>query len=191
MRYRELYGCTGKPDEGIRMDPYTVGVRIAELETREEQMVYGIADRSCWYSDDGGEPVIQLLNKALLKANLVPFNRQADKRKGSRLVGKMQLHYRFKNSLDGSLDGQGVWRSKNGIYICENCKDFIRTIPQLIGDEHNVEDVDTSQEDHIYDETRYFLASKPVTPDAPKEDTREYPEEDFEDYDSEEEGFYD
>lgn len=191
VRYRELYGCTGKPDEGVRKDPYAVGERIAELETREEQMVYGIADKSCWYTDDGGEPVIHLLNKALLKANLVPFNRQADKRKGSRLTGKMQLHYRLKNSLTGSQDEQSVWRSKNGIYVCETCKDFIRTIPQLIYDEKNVEDVDTSQEDHIYDETRYFLASKPVTPDAPKEDTREYPEEDFEDYDSEEEGFYD
>ena len=31
------------------------------------------------------------------------------------------------------------------------------TIPQLVYDAKNVEDIDTTQEDHIYDECRYFL----------------------------------
>ena len=42
-------------------------------------------------------------------------------------------------------------------YVFRNCKEFIRTIPQLVYDDKNVEDIDTTQEDHIYDECRYFL----------------------------------
>ena len=42
-------------------------------------------------------------------------------------------------------------------YVFNTCKGFIRTIPQLVYDAKNVEDIDTTQEDHIYDECRYFL----------------------------------
>ena len=41
---------------------------------------------------------------------------------------------------------------------------FIRTIPNLVYDESNVEDIDTRQEDHIYDECRYVLMEHPIAP---------------------------
>ena len=41
---------------------------------------------------------------------------------------------------------------------------FIRTIPNLVYDESNVEDIDTRQEDHIYDECRYVLMENPISP---------------------------
>ena len=44
------------------------------------------------------------------------------------------------------------------------CKHFIRTIPNLVYDESNVEDIDTRQEDHIYDECRYVLMENPISP---------------------------
>ena len=34
------------------------------------------------------------------------------------------------------------------MYIFSNCKDFIRTLPMLLYDEHKVEDLDTDGEDH-------------------------------------------
>ena len=40
-------------------------------------------------------------------------------------------------------------------YCFQSCKEFIRTIPLLQHDEHKVEDLDTSLEDHIADEWRY------------------------------------
>lgn len=49
-------------------------------------------------------------------------------------------------------------------YVFKNCKHFIRTIPLLQYDEHKVEDVDTTQEEHIYDMWRYVLMSNPITP---------------------------
>lgn len=48
------------------------------------------------------------------------------------------------------------------VEIGKNCKELIRTLPTLLHDKVNVEDLDTSQEDHAYDGTRYgfkFLMS--------------------------------
>lgn len=48
--------------------------------------------------------------------------------------------------------------------IFNTCKHFIRTIPNLIYDEKDVEDIDTDGEDHIYDECRYVLMENPIAP---------------------------
>ena len=50
------------------------------------------------------------------------------------------------------------------MYVFDNCKDFIRTIPTLMYDEHKVEDVDSDGEDHIADEWRYFCMMRPLKP---------------------------
>ena len=71
----------------------------------------------------------------------------------------MQVHYRFQ------FDENGYAR----FYVFETCKDFIRTIPLMIYDEHHPEDLDTDLEDHIADETRYALMSRPVKPLRPVE----------------------
>ena len=48
--------------------------------------------------------------------------------------------------------------------VFNTCRHFIRTIPNLVYDERNVEDIDSSQEDHIYDECRYVLMENPISP---------------------------
>jgi hypothetical protein len=50
------------------------------------------------------------------------------------------------------------------MYVFNNCKSFIRTVPTLIYDEHKVEDLNTEGEDHIADETRYMCMSRPIKP---------------------------
>ena len=45
-----------------------------------------------------------------------------------------------------------------------SCKHFIRTVPNLVYDESNVEDIDTDGEDHIYDELRYVCMKNPIAP---------------------------
>lgn len=75
----------------------------------------------------------------------------------TRLAGKMQIHNRLRFDEDG----------RPMMYIFENCRDFRRTIPTLCYDAHKVEDIDTAGEDHIYDETRYFLMSRPIAARQP------------------------
>lgn len=50
------------------------------------------------------------------------------------------------------------------LYVFSTCKHFIRTVPNLVYDEKNVEDIDTDGEDHIYDELRYVCMKNPISP---------------------------
>ena len=49
---------------------------------------------------------------------------------------------------------------KPGLYFFNRAIHHIRTFPLLQYDEKKAEDVDTSQEDHAYDSTRYLLTRK-------------------------------
>lgn len=57
------------------------------------------------------------------------------------------------NWLQMAPDGLPYW------LISENCHHLIRTLPQLVYDKYNLEDVDTEGEDHPYDAASYGLAS--------------------------------
>ena len=75
----------------------------------------------------------------------------------------MQLHYRL------SFDENGYPL----LYVFKSCRAFIRTIPALLFDARNSEDLDTSQEDHVADETRYFLMAHPIRPRADRQSAKE------------------
>ena len=66
----------------------------------------------------------------------------------------MQVHHRL------AFDENGVPM----LYVFNTCKHFIRTVPNLVYDEKNVEDIDTDGEDHIYDELRYVCMKNPIAP---------------------------
>jgi hypothetical protein len=52
-------------------------------------------------------------------------------------------------------------REDPGLFVFENCLQFLRTIPLLPRDlEGDPEDVDTDAEDHIADEARYRCTLK-------------------------------
>ena len=48
------------------------------------------------------------------------------------------------------------------LLVYDVCEQFIRTIPLLVADRHNVEDIDTSGEDHIYDEACHACMARPL-----------------------------
>ena len=73
-----------------------------------------------------------------------------DKGDNARIPGKLQLHYRL------AFDEEG----RPMLHVFSTCRHFIRTVPALVYSERSVEDVDTAQEDHIYDETRYALMTR-------------------------------
>lgn len=61
------------------------------------------------------------------------------------------------NWLKIAPDGLPYWE------ITENNKNLIRTLPILVYDKHKREDVDTSQEDHAWDDTSYNLVMNHFT----------------------------
>lgn len=150
-RYRELYGCTGEPDTGVKWEPSRIAQRIREIEDEFERgnTIYGVADPAIWDVRYGQEASpAQVMEK-----HGIYF----DPGDHARLAGKMQLHYRL------AFDGEGYPM----LYVFQTCRDFIRTVPSLVYDESRVEDVDTHGEDHIYDETKYFLMTNPIAARMP------------------------
>lgn len=147
-RIRELYGCTGTPNEGVKWNPDKIGEEIHRIETEDPLLkgrrIMGIADPSI-FDESRGESVA-----AMMERRFVWF----DPGDNHRIPGKMQCHYRL------AFDENGVPQ----FYVFRTCKHFIRTIPLLKYDEKDVEDIDTDLEDHIYDEWRYMMMERPITP---------------------------
>lgn len=138
-RIRELYGCTGTPNQGLRWEPARIAREIRAVEQDDPNIkgrtVRGVADPSI-FDQSRGESVAEMMEREGI------FFDPAD---NARIAGKMQLHHRL------AFDANGV----PGLYVFHTCNHFIRTVPALVYDTANVEDVNTAMEDHIYDETRY------------------------------------
>lgn len=153
-RIAELYGVkrmNGKalPDEGVKQTPDIVFQRIAKMEKEHpllagRRIEYGIADPAIWDAETG-ESIAEVAGRYGL--SFIKGDHQ-------RIPGWMQCHYRLQ------FDEHGYPR----MYVLDSCKDFIRTIPTLVYDEHNPEDLDTKGEDHAADEWRYFCMSRPIKP---------------------------
>ena len=74
----------------------------------------------------------------------------------SRLLKIRQFHERLRPRDDGPPMLQ----------VYDTCRDFIRTIPLLTADRRNVEDIDTTGEDHIYDEACHVCMARPLAAQA-------------------------
>jgi len=70
----------------------------------------------------------------------------SDKSPGSRKNGLILIRDR----LQAAIDGEGP-----ALYVMDNCRDSIETVPSIPRDEDNIEDVATDAEDHMYDAWRY------------------------------------
>ena len=144
--YRQLYGCTETPNTGVKWEPRQIAKEIRRIEAEQEKgnTIIGIADPSIWDKSRGSDGTV--IN--MMEAEGVYF----DKGKNDRISGKMQLHYRL------AFDRNGFPM----MYVFNTCRQFIRTLPNLVYDTVHVEDIDTSQEDHDYDACRYFLQENPI-----------------------------
>ena len=187
VRFGEIYGCELIKDEsgrlvpnygsnkGLRLAAREVARRIAEKQDEfvlRGWLVCGMDDDELQrHIEDGGDiPVVvepgpadgQIFNVneaesdsiAKLMASEGIEWYAADKSAGTRKNGLELLRTALENSIQ---------REGPGLYVMDNCKSFLETVPSLPRDEDDPDDVDTCAEDHIYDETRYMiLDDKPV-----------------------------
>ena len=72
VRYREWYGAFG-PNVGLKMTAEAVGAGIAQRESRDPNLRYGVLDPAC-FREDGGPSIAERINKELLAARLRPFH---------------------------------------------------------------------------------------------------------------------
>ena len=154
-RILELYGCrkdqdgTVLPDEGVKWNDDVIFSEIARIEREHKWLqgkhIEGVADPSIWA---GAETGVSRYDTAV-KARVY-----FEKGNNDRLPGWMQCHYRL------AFDENGYPM----MYVFKNCEAFIRTIPLLCYDEHTPEDLDSTMEDHVADEWRYFCMLNPIRP---------------------------
>lgn len=152
-RILEFYGCNGTPNEGMKWTPNKVFSEIQKIEREHRWLagkkIYGVADPAIWDAETG-ESIAEVAEK---------YQVYFEKGDHKRIPGWMQVHYRLAFDENGRPE----------MYIFSNCKAFIRTMPLLQYDEHKPEDLDTDGEDHVADEVRYFLMTRPIKPKELKE----------------------
>ena len=142
-RYRELYGWGGKPNVGSRESAGKVAAKVAEIEKpeRDKGVIFkrNPADQDI-FSPKGNEESIEDIFR---KKNVRWI--KAVKGQGSRHLGAQIIV----EALEA-----------NKFRVFNTCKHWLRTVPVLMPDETDWEDVDTDMEDHTWDETRYALRSR-------------------------------
>jgi hypothetical protein len=147
VKIREWYGCTGTPNEGIRIDAGLVarGIKAIDralLDGHGLRVRYGVADPAI-FARDGGPSIAETMF-----SDGVTWNRADNERE----AGWQQVRHRLTGNVGVPL-----------LYFLETCDDTLRTLPVL---QHGTlasrnEDVDTDGEDHAADELRYACMSRP------------------------------
>jgi hypothetical protein len=156
--FAEWYGWNGSPGEGLRLVDTEIGRGIIEREKRwglDSNRITRLAGPDCWnkkpdYKGGGQGP-----STAEVFSGLDLYMTPGDP---SRLLKIRQFRERLAYSLDetGHLDEPPM------LLVQSNCEHVIRTIPALAVDDTNPEDIDTDQEDHVYDAICHICMARPI-----------------------------
>lgn len=152
-RIAEWYGSSGSANEGLRYTAVEIAQGIMERESRMRlngRVRPGPADTSIYDDYEPGRSVAGDM------ARCGVHWLRADKSSGSRKQGWQQVRQYLKDAIAPP----GSVRERPGLFICECCTQFLRTVPVLPRDEKDPDDVDTDAEDHVGDEVRYRLRVK-------------------------------
>jgi hypothetical protein len=153
-RFSEWYGWDEEENEGLRMVDSEIARGIVE---KEKQL--GI-----W-----GKPVIRLCDPTCR-------NKKPDYKGGGQgpstveEFGKLGVHMRpgdpnRKLKIRQFRERLAIPEDPNQrpmLQVYDTCRHFISTIPSLCMDETNTEDIDTEQNDHIYDEACHICMARPM-----------------------------
>jgi len=146
IRIDELYGCVpGQADTGLRLSDVEVARRIIE---REQEM--------------GWKPYRRLCDPTC-------FNKKPDMIGGGQGDSTATVFLRAGLTLSpGDPSRKLKFRQfamrveTKTLKVFSTCKEFIRTVPNLPMNEHTWDDVDTTAEDHIYDEACHPCMEVPL-----------------------------
>lgn len=165
-RYRELYGYGGKANVGTKESAKEVARKIADLEKNDPKISMAVLDPACWAKKDSGSPSIaEDINSVLSQEKRTLFIPATN----DRVHGWEQVKNRLKGDKLSETDQDNVpW-----IMVFDTCTHMKRVMPRMKHSKHNPEDMDTTLEDHIPDEFRYFCVARPWTPKAPEAKKKE------------------
>lgn len=146
--------------------------RSKQADGRPEDIAYTVADPSIWTRQGSGDSIAgQYRSRGLI----------ARKAKNARKDGWSCVREWIRPAWpdpEGRVDANGVGLLLPRLRMFPSCENLLRTLPELIHDKDDPEDLDTTQEDHAADALRYDLMSRPrlpkpdVSPKALSEDER-------------------
>lgn len=125
-------------DKGLRLTNEQLANGIWE-RTKDLNVRQWVADPSI-FRDQSGPSISKQFNKI----KKLPF-KPAD---NERIAGWQSMVGLMSEALKDNPENPGLW-------VFDTCREWIRTVPTLMRDDKNVEDIRTDTEDHIADETRY------------------------------------
>jgi hypothetical protein len=167
-RYREWYGFKNEAegvaegaDVGLKKQAWEVARGILDLE-KGEKIRMRIADPAIFHPHPESrkrEARGMTIHEDMMNEGIYFLKADND-----RVHGKMQVHKRMKLDTEVDESTGEVIDERPMLKVFNSCKGFWRTIPQMREDPKNPEDVDTDQEDHIYDEFRYMCMARPIQP---------------------------
>lgn len=150
--YRSWYGK--KSDNiGLKMTPEAVAAGVCLRQSTDEVFSASVADRE-FFNKGRGKSIFEMW----LDYGLSYTRAQDDRKQGWQVMRSLM-------ALDEEL-------SLPKFYIMEWSTDLIRTLPVLLHDEKNPEDIDTDLEDHAADSARYACMIR-YAPQKKERDTYE------------------
>lgn len=161
IRYKEIYG------EGYTYEDLARKILDANGDT---EIDYAVADPAIWgdKSHHLAQPILkreQIKGESGAETMQRVFGEKFGliKADNARIIGWGRVRQYLKpfNQLEEMVVK---------FQVTDNCINFIRTLPGLIHDTENPEDLDTAGEDHCADEVRYALMSRPIRPELPQKD---------------------
>jgi hypothetical protein len=147
VRYREWYGADAE-GKGLHLTALQIAQGILQRQMGEPPPT-GVADPSIFHQQQATGPTI---NEVMRKAGIT--FRPADNTRVGKLgaiSGWNEMRQRILGTQEGPM-----------LVVFDTCRDFIRTVPVQQHDPLRPEDLDTTGEDHIADETRYACMSRPL-----------------------------
>ncbi len=169
IRLAEIYGCEKTKDDlgnmvyaygtnrGLMLTAAEVARQIKEKQEEllidgwvQSEFTPGPADGTIFNKDPNIPDKTQdgwgSVGKQMADEGI--FWDRADRSAGTRKGGLEMMRV----ALENAVLGEGP-----ALYVMDNCGAFIETVPSLPRDEDDPEDVDTTAEDHVYDEARYMI----------------------------------
>jgi len=156
-RFAEWYGFNGVPDEGLRLTDSEVAVGILEREHKlglGGRKIVRYAGHDCFAKKPDYKHGDQIKSTAetFAEFGIVLTKGNSDRQQKIR---QFREHLSVKRDEDGHVIEPPMMR------VYPTCTEFIRTIPALCMDD-SIEDVDTDQEDHPYDEACHIVMARPM-----------------------------
>ncbi|MCP4336487.1 MAG: terminase [Mycoplasma sp.] len=162
IRFWELYGCkVDEPNVGLRKTSREIGEMIKAEEALIKD-IFGItkikpgpADSSIFDSDHRSESIALDINSGYGNTRTNHIFVKADKSPGSRKRRWAKLRDLLNNATIHPMENPSF-------FVTEDCKEFIRTVPTIPRKENDLDDIDSTLEDHILDSVGYRLLHKPI-----------------------------